>query len=107
VNDEAYQLEVDALIRSRIAQLRTLTFAQAAALPETVGEERIILNRKCTLTVFVQLSPYLLSEQTLATVQGARLGVLGVSYHVEGGLVFSPDGSIRDATEEELQNSGG
>lgn len=108
MNEEAYQLEADALIRSRIAQLRTLTFAKAAALPETAAEERVILKRRCALTVFVQHSPYLLSDQTLVTVQVARLGVLGVSsYHIERGLVFSPDGSIRDATEEELQNSGG
>lgn len=79
MNEEAYQLEVDALIRSRIAQLRKLTFAKAAALPETVEEERVILNRKCTLTVFVQRSPYFLSDQTLVTVQVARFGVLGVS----------------------------
>ena len=108
MNEEAYKLEVDSLIRSRIEELRTLTFANATVLPETVGEERIILSRKCALTVFVQHSPHFLPEQILVTVQVARFGVLGLSsYHVERGLVFSPDGSIRDATEEDLQNSGG
>lgn len=105
--EEAYQLEMDALIRGRIAELRTLTFAQAAGLPKAVGEERILANQKFILTVFVQHTTHLLSEQTLVTVQVARLGVSGVSYHTERGLVFCPDRNIRDATEEELLISGG
>jgi hypothetical protein len=35
--------------------------------------------------------------------------VLGgmASFHTERGLVFSPGGAPRDATDQELQNSGG
>jgi hypothetical protein len=50
----------------------------------------------------------MLGEGVLVTVQIARHGLGGiVSFHTERGLVFGPHGDPRDATEQELQNSGG
>ena len=100
-----YELEAQRLIQDRIAHLRGLRFADAAALPETAGEETLVGGRKCALTVFVQR---ILSGQLLATVQVARRGLLGLlSFQMEQGLVFARDGTVRDAASEELQNTGG
>lgn len=103
-----HELEADVVIQSRIARLRTLTFAEAAALPEADGEETIIGDQACALTVFMQNGPHALPNQILVTVQVARRGLFGMwSSHIERGLVFSADGRIREATDKELQNSGG
>lgn len=46
--------------------------------------------------------------QVLVTVQIARHGLGGpTTFKVESGLVFSSDGSVRDATDDELVRSGG
>jgi hypothetical protein len=108
VSDKRYETEARGAIDRRIAKLRTLTMAEAARLPEASGEGVVLGDVSCHLTVFAQHSPSQLPEAVLVTVQVARKGVLGIaSYHVEQGLVFFPNGTVRDATDLELQDSGG
>jgi hypothetical protein len=93
------------LIQSRLAELRSLSYSDVQGLPEARGHDVIIEGRKCSLTTFVQILP---SGELLATVQVAEPRLLGmVSMHMERGLVFGAQGGVRDATAEELQNSGG
>jgi hypothetical protein len=93
--------EVSALLEERIAHLRRLTHEQALALPETASEKAGAI----ALTTFRQaLGP----ELCLVTVQAARRRFLGlVSFHTERGVVFALGVEPREATNAELQNSGG
>ena len=91
------------MIQDRIAAVRGLTFEQAGALLEAADEEALVEGRKCALTTFRQR---LRADEILVTVQLARRTLLG-SFHTEKGLVFSRDGSVRDASREELLASGG
>jgi hypothetical protein len=104
INDKTYDREAKALVQARVALLRGLKFVEVEALPETAGEETLVSGKPCTLTVFVQR---IFLDQLLVTIQVARHGNLGISYHTESGLVFSPDGTVREATSDELINSGG
>jgi len=93
------------LIKRRIAALRTLTFDRATALPDAAGEEVVVAGRKCALTTFRQ---YVRPEELVVTVQLARRSLLGLgTVHTEQGLVFKRDGSVRDASREELVAAGG
>ncbi len=106
--DPNYKAEADGIIESKIEQLRGLTYAQARALTEVASEEIVIAGIKASVTVFRQDSPYQLEGRTLAVVLVARERWFGmVAMHIEGGLVFSPGEATREATELELQNSGG
>jgi hypothetical protein len=103
-----YQAEATRVIDVRIDQLRGLTFGEVGALPEASGEDIILGGTRCSVTVFSQRDAYNLPGAILVTVQVARKGFLGIaSYHTERGLVFSPGGTVRDATALELQDSGG
>jgi hypothetical protein len=98
-------MEAETLIKARIAALRSLTFDRASTLPETADEEALVAGRKCALTTFRQ---HLRPEEVLVTVQLARRTLLGLgTVHTENGLVFNRDGSVRDASREELIASGG
>ncbi len=103
-NDEAL-----AVIRSEVDRLRgELTFSQALALPEAEGKDIVVAGKEVQLTIFRQTEPSFLKGDVLVTVQVARFGLGGiVSYHTERGLVFSPSEAPREATQIELQNSGG
>jgi hypothetical protein len=97
--------EAQELIQSRLAELRSLSYSDVQRLPEALGRNVIIQGRKCSLTTFVQKLP---SGELLATVQIAEPRLLGmVSMHMEHGVVFGVRGGVRDATAEELRNSGG
>lgn len=99
------ELEAERMIEERISQLRKSSFAEIAALPEAGGEEARIGGKNCTLTTYVEK---LNSGDLLAVVQVARSVFLGLaSQHTERGLIFSADGRVREATSEELQNTGG
>ena len=100
-----YGLEAESSIMGRIAQPRERSFAEATKLPEAVGEERLVAGERCALTTFAQrVGPH----WVMVTVRAARFSLPGlVSDHTERGLVFSREGSIRDATPEELRTSGG
>jgi len=97
--------EVQQIIEARISQLQSSSFNEIAALPISKGEDVLIEGRKCTLTTYVQK---LSSRELLATVQIAAPMLLGLgSAHTERGLIFSVGGLVREATSEELQNTGG
>jgi hypothetical protein len=103
-----YNAEAARIIDGRITRLRQMAFAEAAALPEVGGEDVVIAGMKASVTVFRQHSPYQLEGRILVTVLVARTRWFGmVGHHIERGLVFSSDADPRDATEIELQNSGG
>lgn len=108
MNRAEYNAEANDIVGRRIEVLRQLTFAQAAALPETNGEDVVIAGSKASVTVFRQSSPYQLEGKILVTVLVARETWFGMSaHHTERGLVFSSEQEVREATEIELQNSGG
>jgi|SRR5882672_8911961 len=97
------------LIDARVDQLYGLTVEQAKALPEVVGADQTIAGYKASITTFRQDSPCdELNGMTLITVLVARPRWFGISaHHIERGLVFAPDGTVREATQRELENSGG
>ena len=104
-SDPAFEVEVKRLLQERVASLRRLTPAEVATRPEANGEKRIIGGYKCTFTVLHQL---LKPNRHLVTVQVARPTRLGMaSSHWEQGLVFVEGDEPRDATEEELRDTGG
>jgi hypothetical protein len=103
-----YNEEAARIIEDRIKELRFMTFAEVATRPETSSEDQLIAGEKASVTVFRQDSPYQLDGRVLVTVLVAKSGWFGMtSYHIERGLVFSPGEQVREATETELQNSGG
>ena len=105
----AYQIEANALIDELIAELRKLTFADAMSLPEVSGERELTLGGiQSSVTVFAQRDVDNLPGAVLVTVLVARKRLFGaVRFHTDRGLVFSPDGTVRDATDRELLDSGG
>ena len=105
---QEYASEASRLIEGRLAPLRRLTLEAAAALPETDGIDTVIAGVKASITTFRYTSPYHLDGSILVVVLVARPRWFGIaSQHIERGLVFSADGKVREATERELQNSGG
>jgi hypothetical protein len=103
-----YAPEASRLIDARLAELRRLTVESAAALPETDGVDTVISGEKASITTFRYLNPFRLEGSVLLVVLVARPRWFGIAaHHIERGLMFSPDGKVRDATERELQNSGG
>ena len=96
------------VIQARMDVLkRSLDFAVAMALPPAQSEDIVIVGREAQLTTFCQKdqpSP----GQVLVTTQIARHSLGGVtSLRLEQGLVVSPDGLVRAATDDELLASGG
>ena len=109
MGDTAYDIAARNILGERIGQLRTLSPIDAASLPEASQSEALVLGgKRCSVTVFKQSNSDAVPGAVLVTVLVARSGLLGIaSYHTARGLVFFPDGGVRDATELELQNSGG
>lgn len=97
--------EIHQMIDKRISQLQKKSFNDVAALPEASGEDVLVDGKKCALITYVQK---LSSGELLATVQFASPMLLGLgSRHSERGLIFSLTGFAREATPEELQDTGG
>ena len=108
MNKAEYDAEAANIVGRRIEALRQMTFAQAGVLPETNGEDVTIAGSKASVAVFRQNSPYQLEGKILVTVLVAKETWFGMfAHHIERGLVFSSDQEVREATEIELQNSGG
>jgi hypothetical protein len=103
-NDEAR-----AVVRAEVDRLKAeLTFSTALALPGAVAKDIVVAGKEVQLTIFRQTEPPFLKGDVLVVVQVARAGLGGiVSYQMERGLVFSPSAAPREATQVELQNSGG
>jgi len=105
---DMFKEEAEKIIDSRIEELRDKTFEEASALPEAISEDCLVAEEKATVTVFRQNSPYQLEGKVLITIQVAKPVLLGLaSSNTERGLLFSPNGEVREATANELQNSGG
>ena len=108
MDNAEYKAEATRIIDGRITRLRQMAFAEAAALPEVSGEDVVIAGTKASVTVFRQHSPYQLEGRILVTVLVARERWFGMTaHHIERGLVFSSGADPREATDIELQNSGG
>jgi len=104
-DNATFTREAGWLLDQRIAQIQQLQFSDASELPEASGEDLVISGKKCALTVYCQR---LVEGDLLVTVQIARRALANfVSFHQERGLVFSEDGDVREATEEELLITGG
>jgi hypothetical protein len=84
-----YNAEAARVIDDHIESLRKMTFQEAAALPETSSEDRIIAGEKASVSIFRQDSPYQLEDKILVVVLVARERWFGMTaYHIERGLVF-------------------
>ena len=106
---ELFKAEAIKEVDARVAELRsTRSFETASSLPEAHAEDIVVAGREVQLMIFRQSSVPLLAGQVLVTVQISRHGMGGVLlFRTERGLVFSPGMPARDATAEELQQSGG
>jgi hypothetical protein len=106
---EAFNQAALAEVQRHIQRLRNeLTYEAAKALPESEGSDVVIEGREVALTIFRQVGLPVLGDNVLVTVQIARHALGGiVSFHTERGLVFGPLGAPRDATQQELLESGG
>lgn len=101
--------EALAVVRNEVDRLKSeLTFARALALPAAEGKDIVVAGKEVQLTIFRQTEPAFLNGGVLVTVQLARFGLGGVVlYRTEQGVVFSPSAAPREATQVELQESGG
>lgn len=104
---EAFEKEALAAMQAQIARLReSLTYAGALALPEARGEDIVVARKEVQLMIYRQSNIQSLAGKVLVTVQLARHAMGGVpTYHLERGLIFSSDDTVREATEQELVNS--
>jgi hypothetical protein len=105
---QTFNEESLALVRREIERLRgELTFQKAKELPPAEGRDVVIAGREVQLTIFRQSGLAFLDGDVLVTVQVARFGLGGTNtFRLERGLVFSSRAPTRDATENELAESG-
>jgi hypothetical protein len=94
------------LLDAEIDKLSSLTYKGAGTF-EASGRNVVLGGKRCQFTVFRQNEPYGLPGAILLTVQVARPLLWFFSRHTERGLVFRPDGSVREASADELLYSGG
>jgi hypothetical protein len=96
------------IVQRRVDDLRMLGYKEAFALPEAEGSDLLIGGMKASFTVFRYSNAWQLEEKILVVVLAARSTMFGMgAQHVERGLVFARGSGVRDATDLELQNSGG
>ncbi len=106
---EEFWNEVVRIVEAHAAGLRdSLSFDDALALPAAESSDIVIQGKEVVLTVFRQADVPSLKDQVLVTVQVSRhtMGGMSTSFR-ERGLVFSAGAPPRQATEEELRDSGG
>ena len=105
----AFKSDALEVVQSHIERLRaSLSFGDALALPETSAEDIVVAGKEALLAIHRYSNLPFLKGHVLVVVVVAR-HVLGgmASFHIEKGLVCSPNSSPRDATDQELQDSGG
>ena len=108
MDTDNFENEARTTAENKIAELRKHSFSDVTDLPGAVLDDIVVGNKEVQMTVFKQQGIPALGESILITVQLTRAGLGGViNYQLELGLVFSPDGEVRDATEEELLATGG
>lgn len=96
------------VVRQRLSELSNLSYEEVAKLPEVSATDVVIAGMKASLSVFRQDNVYQLEGKTLVVILAARPTMFGMcQQHIEQGLVFSQKEPAREATELELQNSGG
>jgi hypothetical protein len=104
----AFDSEARKLVDAEIARLQSLSFAAARELPESDGRDIRIGDQPASLTVFRYVSPFELEGRVLVVVLAALPRLFGMAArHVERGLVFLQELPPREATQTELENSGG
>jgi hypothetical protein len=105
---EEFWNEAVKVVEAHAARLRdSLTYGDARSLPPAESSDIVILGKEVLLTIFSQADVPFLKDQVLVTVQVSRHTMGGMSTSLrERGLVFSADAPPRQATEDELKNSG-
>jgi len=105
MNKAEFAAEAQRIIAARLSPLRLLSYEQASAIAPVSDEQDVVVaGCKCQVATFAQV---LVGGDVLIVVLVARPSFLGISRHTDGGLVFSPQKSVRDATDEEIRNNGG
>lgn len=96
---------IAALMMDRIAVLRQLSLEEVHALPEISDQVIKVGKYDWSLTEFVQKLP---SDEILVVIQASRPSFFGLSsVGTERGVIYSVVGCVRDATAQELIESGG
>lgn len=103
-----FDAEAKTLLDQEIEQLSRLSFEDAKSLPECEGRDIDFFGHRASLTTFRYVSPYGLDGHVLVVALAALPIWLGMAArHIERGIVFSEGGLVREATQTELENSGG
>jgi len=91
---------MNALVRSRLTDLRRESFTELAALPGECREELIVHEKAVALTTYrVERAP----DRLLIVVQTFRNTLAGISAQISvEGFLVSPNGDLESAPEEEL-----
>lgn len=96
----ATRAAAEALVQTRIAQLKRLAFSDIAALPATHSEPVIAASQQCALVVCVQQLP---SGRLLVRVHVKRRSLFRPAVvQAERGLLFSTAGYVREITSAEI-----
>ena len=104
-----FNAEAASRVNAEIERLRKLSRAEARALSEMDESDMTIDGHKASLAIFRYDSPFEeLAGKTLVVVLVTTPMLWGMgAWHVERGLVFSEGQPPREATQAELENSGG
>ena len=98
--------EAAAVVNRKLAELRELTYTDAQGLSAAAFEDIVVAGKEVQLTVFRQQGVLSAADAVLVTVQLARAGLGGiVNFQLERGLVYLPGRPVRDATEDELEQT--
>jgi hypothetical protein len=105
VNDRVnLEREADRLLELHVSRLSAMPPRELVSLPPAKSSEVSVGGRRCSLTLFSQS----LAAGTLVTVQLAWPTALGLaSLHRERGVVLESNGTIREASADELLLNGG
>jgi len=97
--------EVKSILDARVEELCRLSYDTARALPAASGEKVAMAGHTYAVTIYRH---DVAATECLLVVQVASPTLLGLgSSHWEQGVVFRSDGGIQEASERELQESGG
>ena len=96
----ATRAAAEALVQTRIAELKRLAFSDIAALPATHSEPVIAGGRRCALVVCVEELP---SGRLLVRLHVRRHSLFRAAVvQAERGLLFSMAGYVREITTAEI-----
>ena len=93
------------ILDAKVEQLRHLSYDAVCQLPAASGDEVAMAGHTYAVTIYRH---DIAATECLLVVQVASPTLLGLgSSHWEQGVVFRSDGGIQEASERELQESGG